>query len=158
MNLQNIDMIPGVFPVSLLFIRDDGIRHRRCVSPNDDISGLPQAAQDKIKAHWSGMDMAQWQTINHPPVPPPMASDVKDEARRRIDLIADADERADMALEWSALLAKQAAGALIDTDKARSAEIKAAWKAIQAIKAAAHEIASVNPIPADFAAERRWPS
>jgi len=146
-----------VFPVSILHRTVAGGNHRRCVTPDDDLSALPQEAQDQIRAHWSGMDMGEWERIKHPLEPAPTSADVAAETRRRVDRIAGTDERADMALEWQALRDKQAAGVVSDADKARARAIAKAWQVIKAIKAAGHALAAVAPIPADYASDTRWP-
>jgi len=158
MQFVRMEIAAGLWPVSLLYARNDGGNHRRTVTPDDDISDLPAKAQQRIEAHWAGMDRNEWQAKAHPPAPPATAADVKAEMRRRVDLVADADERADMALEWNALRDKQAAATLSDADKARGAQLEAAWQAIQAIKAAGKALATQEPIPADYAASARWPS
>lgn len=157
MQFRAIDIVPGVFPVSARFTLDDGTNWRTCVDPGDDLSALSSEAQETVRAHWAAMDLKEWDAIVSPPPSPLTAVNVEREARRRIGLIADAERRADMALEWSALLTKQASGTLSDADKARAADLKAIWQRIAAIKAAGHALATQNSVPADFATDARWP-
>ena len=157
MQLISYDIVPGVFPVSLRYRKDDGGNHRCCVVPDDDISDLPAEAQDRIRGHWAKMDLTRWQFLAHPPVPPVTTADVKAEAERRIALVAEVGTRADMALEWQALRDRQAAGTFTDADKARAAELKSVWQRIEAIKAAGQALADQDPVPGDYATGTRWP-
>ncbi len=169
LKFTRLDIADGRFPASALFRTAEGRNVRCAINPGADLANLPDdanfgplvlpaEARDKITVHWGGMDMDRWEAIAHPPAPPATAADVEAEARRRISLVADVDERADMALEWQALRDKQAAGTLSDADKARAVELRSIWRHIEAIKATIQALAAQDPIPADYAAGARWPS
>jgi hypothetical protein len=85
MNLVAIEISPAVFPVSLLYHKSDGSNYRRCVSPDDTISSLPQTVQDKIQEHWRNLGgKVEYDKINNPPVPPLSEIDIENIARSEL--------------------------------------------------------------------------
>ena len=98
------------------------------------------------------------QRQNPPAPPPPMASDVKHEARRRILAIADKDRQDNMlayAIETMRDHGTDPAN-WPDDRKVMNAAFSAKWDAIKAIRSRSNEIEAMEAIPADFVDDKYW--
>ena len=157
MRLVSLDIDPNAFPVSLLFLLDDGRNHRRCVTPDDDISALPQKSRDAIKAHWAGMNMTDWQAIAHPPTPPVTPADIKAEAERRIlALLPEWKQRNLTARGVELVLTLVKNKGWTADEAAEAAAIEAQWNKVKAVRARSDELEAT--LPADFAGNGHWPA
>ena len=157
MKLISIETVAGVFPVSLLYRRDDGGNHRLSVTPDDDLSDLPDAAQTDIRAHWAGMDRAAWEALVRPLPEPVTAADIKGEAERRIlALLPDWKQRNLNSRGVELVLALVGNRGWTPEEAAEAATIQAQWDRVKAIRARSDELARM--LPGDFAANRNWPA
>ncbi len=155
MYLQSIDIVAGVFPVSLFFVGDDGGHFRRCVAPGDDISTLPQKSRDEIKAHWAGMNMSDWQAIAHPPSPPVTSADIKAEAERRIlAVLPEWKQRNLTARGVELVLALIKNKGWTAAEAIEAAAIQGQWDKVKAIRARSDELEQT--LPTDFADNGHW--
>ena len=88
MQFLRADITESAFPVSLLYILDNGGWHRRTVTPDDDISDLRPPALKVIRDHWQKLGgESAWAATNNPPSPPP--TDTEIEAIARAELRAE---------------------------------------------------------------------
>lgn len=144
----------GAFPVSVLETLPDRSNHRRCVTPDDDLSDLPQDAQDKIRSHWDDLGGAPaWEATANPPPEPVTPADIKAEALRRMAAVMAAagyEDRGDMALAF--IIAQK------QNDASTQTAVAALWQQLKAIRAAGIALAKQKPIPVDFAADANWPA
>ena len=155
MKVLAFDIAPGVFPVSILSEMDDGRHRRHCVTPDDDISGLPAAARDAITAHWAAMDLGEWQAIAHPPVVPPSEAEIGMEAERRILKVMPEWKQRNLTARGVELLqARVLNGRWSPEDAAEAAAIQAQWDRVKAIRARSDELEQTLPI--DFTADQHW--
>jgi len=154
MNFIDLEALAGVWPISLQFDAD-GHTVRRCVSPDSDISDLPAKAQDRIRAHWATMDLADWEAIVRPPAPPVTPDMIRSEAARRIDAIVSTDDKINLLVELNDLRDKKDAGTLTQNDRDRIQTIKTIWGLVKAIRVRSAELEVT--LPADFTVDANWP-
>jgi hypothetical protein len=92
-------------------------------------------------------------------LPPPDAADVKGEASWRIAQRFPSWKQANMTARGVELTFKLAQGnALAPEETAEIAALQAAWDWIKAVRAASDALEALDPIPADFADDARWPA
>jgi hypothetical protein len=157
MQLVGIDIAAGAFPVSLLFLKDDGGNHRRSVTPDDDIADLPRATQATIRAHWAAMDLGEWEAIARPPAPPVTPAEIKGEAERRIlSRLPEWKQRNLTARGVELVLARVVNGSWTKAQADEAAAMQAAWDRVKAIRSRSDELEQT--LPGDFAANRNWPT
>jgi hypothetical protein len=158
MEFLGIDIAPGVFPVSVLELGGDGRDHRRCVTPDDDISGLPSAARNSINDHWTALGGANaWESIIRPPAPPTTLADIKAEAERRIlALLPEWKQRNLTARGVELVLALVKNRGWSPEEAAEAAQIQAQWNKVNAIRDRSNDLE--QSLPADFAGNQNWPA
>jgi len=99
------------------------------------------------------------------PVQAPTVDDVRSEASRRMITLLGARDAAHMDLiitnglrEAARLLQKEVAGQVLTPEEAaRKIALSQVDAAIEAIRAASNVLEAMSPIPADYAADSRWP-
>ena len=155
MQFVSVDITPGAFPVSLLYRTANGSNYRRCVTPDDDVSDLPLDAQDTIKSHWGGVDMAEWKALAHPPSPPVTSADIKAEAERRIfAVLPEWKQRNLTARAVELLLALVKNNGWTAAEAAEAAAIQGQWDKVKTIRARSDELEQM--LPTDFADSGHW--
>lgn len=122
------------------------------VSPNDRATMMAgQAAGQRIVSDIDGRP-----ALVAPTPAPVTATQIKDEARRRIIAIADEDRQRNMTARALELL-RQGPGTWTPEEQAEVDAIDTVWQAIKAIRAASNTIEAMDPIPADFTDPAYWP-
>ena len=146
------DITKDAFPVSLLFREDDGGFWRTTVSPDDDVSMLPQKVQTAIATHWESLGgSTAWDATANPPPGAVAPVAVKAEALRRIAAAMDAagyEDRGDMALAY--IVADKTG------DTATKTAVTDLFQRLKIIRAAGVALAKMDPIPQDFSSDSYW--
>ncbi len=153
-----LDFNPAAVPVGLLFRKQDGGNHRRCVTPGADMSDLPAKAQERIAVHWESLGGdAAWQAIAYPPPAPATAADIKAEAERRIlAVLPEWKQRNLTARGIELLLALVKNRGWTAAETAEATAIQADWDKVKAIRARSDDLE--QELPADCMANRNWPA
>ena len=129
-------------------------------APVENVSAPPHnRALEIVRSTYVLVDdnaVEEW-TVERRPISEQRAA-VKEEARRRILGRYPDWKQINMTARAGELIKLMVVkGSLTEAEQAEVAALEAAWAWIKAVRARSDEIEAIDPIPADFAADSRWP-